>query len=915
MLAVVESSSEITEPQREVISIYKDDFTTPPSRPQYFIEVYRCVKLEVGECSSSGPSTYPVPKTTNEIEIVVPDITNKDSDSSDKKKFYKYVVHNHTSCQCGNLKYRNGRLYKTIAIYNNEVVKNETPNKQTDMLSGSSKNVLLTNDISCKSYDGAKTQQQGQNHPQKLKRSSSEPPVGNSCDQEPNYEILVYIASGKVILAAFLLSLVLFTILIMDFTLCRRKKGFLYALLGCKSDDADHVCQRCSERNRKCIERHAPLRRTKITRPPAPWLKDPTIQDLQEQRNVLQASARRSKDAQAWELFRSARNRLKALIKTAKKKFTQKMLSSKKPKEVWKVIHRILHPEPRRITFHPDKLNSHFTSTAERTIGTDVNDNNNSYDTIRNMIDSLPPDYDNGFHINPVTLGEVVNEIRCLRGDCSTGPDHIPAKMIKIVAEYLGSPLTDIINTCIANRSFPSAWKIARICAIPKVKQITSENDLRPISILPVLSKVYERLIFRQLSKFIDDNKLLSSTISAYRKGQSTTTVMQAIRDDITKAMSRGEVTMMIFADFSKAFDTIRFKNLISKMSKLGFCKDFLTWTLNYVSHRKHFDVEVYAAYMDRAGKMKNSISISFELDADTLVEDAGKKRVRFETSQSPSLLVKDKSVLEGTKTSIFKAKAYLRVDECPDCEDKINPYPDIQLKVVAKVPEGRPAPPTPATSGNAPSLQPYFVLPYSTGEANVKNYTETKIQVKRACDPCKPNLMIKNIGTTKIPVQAKDIKLNVQVGNTADQAFGVSLTVHLPSPLSVRLCGTDDVGCLFGSPKCEFPNNNSRIMICDLGNFAKTTEDYTIKLDTSEASNSLQTYLVTMNVTSKNKEDASLQGDNSLSLELNVASEANIEMRSVSKPEGRLYGGSVRGQYSMTKEDQIGLIVDHTYT
>jgi hypothetical protein len=71
--------------------------------------------------------------------------------------------------------------------------------------------------------------------------------------------------------------------------------------------------------------------------------------------------------------------------------------------------------------------------------------------------------------------------------------------MIKIVAEYLGSPLTDIINTCIANWSFLSAWKIAHIYAIPKFKQITSENDLRPISILPVLSKVYERLIFRQL--------------------------------------------------------------------------------------------------------------------------------------------------------------------------------------------------------------------------------------------------------------------------------------------------------------------------------------------------------------------------------------------------------------------------------
>ena len=69
---------------------------------------------------------------------------------------------------------------------------------------------------------------------------------------EPNYEILVYIASGKVILAAFLLSLVLFTILIMDFTLCRRKKGFLYALVGCKNNDV-HFCQRCSERNRNEI--------------------------------------------------------------------------------------------------------------------------------------------------------------------------------------------------------------------------------------------------------------------------------------------------------------------------------------------------------------------------------------------------------------------------------------------------------------------------------------------------------------------------------------------------------------------------------------------------------------------------------------------------------------------------------------
>ena len=104
-----------------------------------------------------------------------------------------------------------------------------------------------------------------------------------------------------------------------------------------------------------------------------------------------------------------------------------------------------------------------------------------------------------------------------------------------------------------------------------------------------MLSKVYERLMFRQLPLFIDKNNVFNNNISAYRKGQSTTTVLQAIRDDIVKAMKRSEVTMMILADFSKAFDTICFTNLITKMSKLGFPRDFLIWTLNYITHRKQF--------------------------------------------------------------------------------------------------------------------------------------------------------------------------------------------------------------------------------------------------------------------------------------------------------------------------------------
>ena len=100
-------------PQKEVISIYGDDFAAAASRPQYFIEAYRCVKVEVAECYS-GRKGYPVPSKTEEIQIVVPDTRNRDRDPTKKKKFYKYVVYNHTSCECGQLNYRNRKLYKTI---------------------------------------------------------------------------------------------------------------------------------------------------------------------------------------------------------------------------------------------------------------------------------------------------------------------------------------------------------------------------------------------------------------------------------------------------------------------------------------------------------------------------------------------------------------------------------------------------------------------------------------------------------------------------------------------------------------------------------------------------------------------------------------------------------------------------------
>ena len=238
--------------------------------------------------------------------------------------------------------------------------------------------------------------------------------------------------------------------------------------------DPDEKLEILSSLIKECIDRHAPLKLTKVTRPPAPWLKDPAIAELKEQRDRLRSAARTSNNnKEIWEKFHAARNRLKELIKSTERNFMERMWSSKKPKEVWKEIHRILHPSPQRITMQPDKLNNFFASTAERTIGINAH-HVDDYASIINLIQSLLANFDNGFQIRTVTLKEVIHELRNIQSDCSTGPDNIPANMIKMVADYLGSPLTVFINICIKNLYFPSALKLARICTILEGSQIKS---------------------------------------------------------------------------------------------------------------------------------------------------------------------------------------------------------------------------------------------------------------------------------------------------------------------------------------------------------------------------------------------------------------------------------------------------------
>ena len=160
-------------------------------------------------------------------------------------------------------------------------------------------------------------------------------------------------------------------------------------------------------------------------------------------------------------------------------------------------------------------------------------------------------------------------------------------KFVKLAKVHIPGPLTHIINRCIATSSVPRLWKIARISPIPKVDEPLSDADYHPVSILPTLSKVFEHLVLNQLIVYINEEALLSPTVSGFWKGHSTTTVLLGICDALTWASSRGEVTLMVCVDYSKAFDNIQFRSVVSKMHSLGFSKYFLLWMTDCLTQRR----------------------------------------------------------------------------------------------------------------------------------------------------------------------------------------------------------------------------------------------------------------------------------------------------------------------------------------
>ncbi|CAH0555180.1 unnamed protein product [Brassicogethes aeneus] len=170
-----------------------------------------------------------------------------------------------------------------------------------------------------------------------------------------------------------------------------------------------------------------------------------------------------------------------------------------------------------------------------------------------------------------------------------TGHDDLSIDMLILCCPYILPYITHIINTCFLYSTFPEAWKISRVIPLPKKDIITTYNDLRPISILPVLSKLLEKIMNSQILKHVNHYDILPPRQSGFRKGFSCATTLLDVNDDILKDLDQGKTVALVLLDYSKAFDTINHSTLLAILHFLGFSSNSINMLKSYLNNRLQF--------------------------------------------------------------------------------------------------------------------------------------------------------------------------------------------------------------------------------------------------------------------------------------------------------------------------------------
>lgn len=330
---------------------------------------------------------------------------------------------------------------------------------------------------------------------------------------------------------------------------------------------------------------HAPLQKVFVTRPKSPWFTD-VLKIMKKERNKLFSKYKKTKRQEDWEAYKTVRNLFTFSVRQEKKSYLEFVTRRNNCKETWRALNdlNIYSKAKNNVSIpsnlkEPDAINNFFVDSVT-SLTTNVNN-----DFIALYQESRT---NSVFHFSPFTELDVIKAISSLKSN-ACGVDGISTHMVRLCCPVIVPFLTHIFNNCTMRGMFPDNWRISVVIPLPKNNKVESLADLRPISLLCVFSKILEKLIHSQVSAYLNEFSLLSTTQSGFRKGYSTASILLRVMDDIFRAADKGETTALILLDYSKAFDTLDHKLLCAKLKTFGFSQESINFFNNYLLDRSQF--------------------------------------------------------------------------------------------------------------------------------------------------------------------------------------------------------------------------------------------------------------------------------------------------------------------------------------
>jgi hypothetical protein len=296
--------------------------------------------------------------------------------------------------------------------------------------------------------------------------------------------------------------------------------------------------------------------------------------------------------------YNTYRNKVKHFItKTEGQYYSTKLTRSNDINQTWKIIKNILKPnnnlkvtqsltddghvitEPSQIS---KKFNEHFTTIGE------------------NLANKLPkkiPPFTNflqnkilsSIYLRPTNKTELLEIVSNFKNKLSNDNDELNMKTIKTIFPTIVVPIEHLINISLTNGFFPTKLKQAKVLPFFKKGEKTDLNNYRPISILPQISKIFEKVYYNRLISFLDKNNIVTQSQYGFRKNSKTSYGIINMVENIHSALTTNKIPIGIFIDLQKAFDTIDHSILLEKLNHYGIRGPALKWLGSYLSNRNQY--------------------------------------------------------------------------------------------------------------------------------------------------------------------------------------------------------------------------------------------------------------------------------------------------------------------------------------